>query len=68
MKTQCVDLSQFEAELLLAFMRQPKDMPVPAGLCRMIYRRLEGRPAFARSRVVVYREQTATIRPAAVSK
>ena len=42
MKTRCVELSQFESELLIAFMNQPKDTPISAGLCRTIYRRLEG--------------------------
>lgn len=54
MKTRCVELSQFESELLLAFINQPKDVPISASLCRMIYRRIEGRPAFARSTVTVY--------------
>ena len=53
MKTHCVELSQFESELLLAFMNQPKDAPISAGLCRVIYRRLEGQPAFARSTVTI---------------
>lgn len=53
MKTRCVELSLFESELLLAFMRQPKGMPVSSSLCRVIYRRLEGLPAFAQSTVTL---------------
>jgi len=54
MKTRCIELSQFESELLWAFMCQPKSLPISAGLCRVIYRRLTGQPAFARSTVTVY--------------
>lgn len=54
MKTRCIELSQFESELLLAFVNQSKDIPISAGLCRMIYRRLEGQPAFAQSRIDVH--------------
>ena len=49
MKIKCVELSQFESDLILAFSRQPKAAPVSTGLCRAIYRRLEGQPAFARN-------------------
>lgn len=56
MKVRCIELSTFESELLLAFMKQPKDAPVSAGLCRTIYRRIEGLPAFAQSRVQVCNE------------
>ncbi|MCH4178961.1 MAG: hypothetical protein LKF47_03710 [Megasphaera sp.] len=39
-------------------MKQPKNAPASAGLCRTIYRRMEGQPAFAQSRVQVYNENT----------
>ncbi len=68
MKIQCVELSQFESELLLAFMKQPKDAPVSAGLCRTIYRRLEGHPAFAQSRITVYDKQRPVARTAMAGK
>lgn len=68
MKTRCVELSQFESELLLAFINQPKDMPVSAGLCRTIYRRLEGHPVFAQSRVNVYEKKHGPIRTAMAEK
>lgn len=58
MKVRCVELSTFESKLLLAFMKQPKNAPASAGLCRTIYRRMEGQPAFAQSRVQVYNENT----------
>lgn len=68
MKTRCIELSQLEAELLLAFINQDKDTPISAGLCRMIYRRLEGKPAFAQSRIDVRKPSTPIIRPAIAGK
>lgn len=68
MKTRCVELSQFEAELLLAFVNQDKDMPISAGLCRMIYRRLEGQPAFAQSRIAVHESRAPIVRTAIAEK
>ena len=55
MKTRCVELSQFESELLIA-------------LCRTIYRRLEGPPAFAQSRVNVYEKSGGAVRAAMAQK
>ncbi|MCI6300492.1 MAG: hypothetical protein MR587_04320 [Megasphaera elsdenii] len=49
MKVRWVELNRFEAELILEFACQPKDAPVSASLCRMIYRRLEGQPVLAQS-------------------
>ena len=68
MKTRCVEQSQFESELLIAFMNQPKDTPISAGLCRTIYRRLEGHPAFAQSRVNVYEKSGGAVRAAMAQK
>ncbi|MGN0948645.1 hypothetical protein [Megasphaera sp.] len=51
MKVRWVELNRFEAELILEFACQPKDAPVSASLCRMIYRRLEGQPELAQSSV-----------------
>lgn len=59
MKVRCVELSIFETELLLAFMEQPKDTPASAGLCRTIYRCMEGQPAFAQSRIQLHEDRTA---------
>lgn len=44
LKVRWVELNRFEAELIFEFACQPKDAPVSASLCRMIYRRLEGQP------------------------
>jgi hypothetical protein len=49
LKVRWVELNRFEAELILEFACQPKDAPVSASLCRMIYRRLEGQPVLAQS-------------------
>ena len=69
MKIKCVELSQFESDLILAFSRQPKAAPVSTGLCRAIYRRLECQPAFARNNVTVYSKQSGpVIRPAIAEK
>lgn len=69
MKVKCVELSQFEADLVFAFSRQSKAAPVSTGLCRAIYRRLEGQPAFAQSSVTVYKRQSEPIvRPAIAGK
>ncbi|KMO85615.1 hypothetical protein AB840_12655 [Megasphaera cerevisiae DSM 20462] len=68
MKIRCVELSQFESELLISFMKQPKDVPVSAGLSRTIYRRLEGQPAFAKSRINVYEKNTGVVRTAMAEK
>ncbi|MCI1820904.1 MAG: hypothetical protein LKI76_06440 [Megasphaera sp.] len=51
MKTKCVELSNFERDLVYNFAKQPKDTPIPAALCRAIIRRLEGKPVFAKNRV-----------------
>lgn len=68
MKTRCVELSQFEAELLLAFVKQDRNMPISAGLCRVIYRRLEGQPAFAQSRIAVYETSRPIVRTVMAEK
>ena len=68
MKTRCIELSQFEAELLLAFVNQDRDMPISAGLCRMIYRRLEGKPAFAQSRIAVHETNTPIVQTVMAAK
>lgn len=49
LKVRWVELNRFEAELILEFACQPKDAPVSASLCRMIYRRLESQPALAQN-------------------
>ena len=68
MKTRCVELSQFEAELLLAFVKQDRNMPISAGLCRVIYRRLEGQPAFAQSRIAVHEASRPIVRTVMAEK
>ncbi len=68
MKTRCVELSQFEAELLLAFVKQDRNMPISAGLCRVIYRRLEGQPAFAQSRISVHETSRPIVRTVMAEK
>lgn len=68
MKTRCVELSQFEAELLLAFVKQDRNMPISAGLCRVIYRRLEGQPAFAQSRIAVHETSMPIVRTVMAEK
>ena len=51
MRVTCVELTEFECDLIQAFARQSKSQPVSTGLCRAIYRRMEGQPAFARSHI-----------------
>lgn len=68
MKVRCVELSQFETELVVAFMNQPKDAPISTSLCRTVFRRLEGKPPFAQSRVRVYPQSAAVAQPAIMSK
>ena len=68
MKTRCVELSQFEAELLLAFVKQDRNMPISAGLCRVIYRRLEGQPAFAQRRIAVHETSRPIVRTVMAEK
>ena len=68
MKTRCVEVSQFEAELLLAFVKQDRNMPISAGLCRVIYRRLEGQPAFAQSRIAVHETSRPIVRTVMAEK
>ena len=46
MKTRCVELSRLESELLREYIPVAAVKPLPAGLCRSIYRRLEGLPVF----------------------
>ena len=53
MRVTCVELTEFECDLIQAFARQSKSQPVATGLCRAIYRRMEGQPAFARSHIDV---------------
>ena len=68
MKQKCVELSQFECELIVAFARQPKTAPVSTSLCRVIFRRLEGKPAFARTTVEVHEKSSVTVHPVAAEK
>ncbi|WP_288878766.1 hypothetical protein [Megasphaera massiliensis] len=53
MKVRWVELNRFEAELIVEFTCQPKDAPISASLCRMIYRRLEEQPALAQNRAEI---------------
>lgn len=53
MRVTCVELTEFECDLIQAFARQSRTLPVSTGLCRAIYRRMEGQPAFARSHIDV---------------
>lgn len=46
MKTRCVELSRLESELLREYIPVAAVKPLPASLCRSIYRRLEGLPVF----------------------
>ncbi len=57
MRVTCVELTEFECDLIQAFARQSKSQPVSTGLCRAIYRRMEGQPAFARSHIDVKRSE-----------
>lgn len=68
MKTRCIELSALETELLQAFMAQPKDQPISAGLCRVIYRRLDGQPAFAHSTVTVCKTSAPAIQSAVAAE
>ena len=46
MKTRCIELSRFESEILREYIPVAAERPLPATLCRSIYRRLEGLPVF----------------------
>ena len=54
MKTKCIELSTFESELLLSYIGQDRTAPIPASLCRVIHRRLEGQPVFASDPVQIH--------------
>ena len=58
MKTRCVELSNFERDLVLKFASQPKNAPVSPGLRHFIMHRLEGKSVFARNNVHVYQKST----------
>jgi hypothetical protein len=64
MKTKSVELNEFESDMILKFVAQQKNAPVSPGLCRAIYRRLEGKPAFAREQIATRRkEPVSTVTP-----
>lgn len=50
MKTRCIELSRFESEILREYIPVAAERPLPATLCRSIYRRLEGLPVFESKR------------------
>lgn len=51
MKIKAVELSEFETDMVLKFCAQPKDLPIPSGLCRAINRRIDGKQSYDRSRI-----------------
>ena len=68
LKTKTVELSEFESDMVLKFCSQPKDMPIPSGLCRAINRRLNGEQTYGKSRIQLrLRQQSQTHVHAAVT-
>ena len=58
LKTRVVELSEFERDMIMKFIKQPKETPIPSGLCRAISRRIEGKAFYDRSHIELKQRQS----------